>query len=368
MDQTVKTSFQKFLEKATSTKYKILAIIVTSICVSLLLKFEYRKEIYPEEIPAILEQSDQVKKLASNVTVGIHINTFPQFSFTQGDFSMDAIIWFRFPKATETLDTIDNFVIHNSQFVSKDKMLYKSPPIIKVLKDDVLIAFHIQAKYKTTLEYKKFPIGDHRLNFILINKSVTSRELVFNTSGENITLSNDIMVDDWKPKKTFAKGGYIKSILNPKDSDMEIDHPCAVFSIDFESIGGRSLISLYFPLFVVFFIGLLSLLINIFDLTRLGMIASSLPMLVLFRLVIESISPHVAYPTHIDFVYYALVFLSLIILFIQMYVILEGQNVKDSEDKVLKKRVASRLENINTASFYTILLSIILLMVYNFLR
>jgi hypothetical protein len=75
--------------------------------------------------------------------------------------------------------------------------------------------------------------------------------------------------------------------------------------------------SLYFPMLVLFFIILFCLLIDISDLSRLTYVASAFPVLVLFRMVIDGVSPAVGYVTHVDFVFYWLVFLSLLILLFQ---------------------------------------------------
>jgi hypothetical protein len=144
---------------------------------------------------------------------------------------------------------------------------------------------------------------------------------------------------------------------------MHITYPCAVFSIDFESIGARLPISLYFPLFLLFFIVLISLILNPSDSNRLGLVASGVPALVLFRLVIDSVSPHAGYATHIDIVYYLIVFLSLLILFLQTYIILVIQKT-DTLSENEKQQRNQKLENLSALAFWVTLVVLVLFLTF----
>jgi hypothetical protein len=321
----------------------------------LLLTFQYQKNIHSEPIPQLLQVDDKIKTLATPVTVGIHINSFPEFSFAENNFAIDATVWFRFAKATESLDTLSKFTFQNSKWFGDTDIIYKAPPIIKVLDKDVLVCYHIQVNFMAHLTHHAFPIGDHKLSFVLQNKSVTAQELFFVTGPQNITLSDNILVNNWKPIQTFASAGYVKATLNPQDPNMYITYPCAAFSIDFESIGARSSISLYLPLFILFFIMLISLMLKISDPNRLSLVAAGVPALVLFRLFIDSVSPRVGYITQIDMVYYIVVALSLLILFLQTYIILVLQRGKNLSDDAKRLR-DEKLEKLNAFVFVTILI------------
>jgi len=337
-----------------SAKFQLLSMLAAACYIALLFIVQYHKTIHTEEIPQLLQVDEKIKKIAPSVTVGIHINSFPEFSFSNNNFGLDATVWFRFAKATESLDTISKFTFQNSKWYGDADIIYKSAPIIKVLDKDVLVCYHIHVNFMARLNHYFFPIGDHKLSFFLQNKSVTSQELVFVTAPENVTLTDNILVSNWAPTKTFASAGYVKATLNAKDPQMNITYPCAAFSIDFESIGARSPISLYFPLFILFFIMLISLVLNISDTNRLSVVIAGVPALVLFRLVIDSSSPFVGYITQIDSVYYLVVLLSLLILFLQTYIILAQQRgpTLSEEKKHLRNE---QLEKLNAIVFVMVL-------------
>lgn len=351
-----------------SASFWIITLLSTFLYVAFLLKFESYRKQYPESYPTFLEITDQTKRLANTVQVGLHIKTFPEFSIAKGTFVLDALVWFRFAASTEALNTLENFTIQNSQLLDSKGMMHKSKPIVKLLGDDVLVAYNVQLKFQSALVYKKYPLENHRVNITLVNETVTPQQLVFTTKSNYLTLSNEIMVEDWIPVNVHAQSGYLQSSLDKQDPKLTVDYPCVGFSIDFDRVGSRSLTSLYFPLFVLFIIGLLSLMINILDIARLGMISASLPMLVLYRLVIDANFPAIAYATHIDVVFYSLVLLSLPILIFQIYVAFEAQRINKISDEKDQDEAKTFLEKINTLVFISILISLVVLMTYNFLR
>ncbi|MBX9830629.1 hypothetical protein K2X40_01610 [Candidatus Babeliales bacterium] len=360
--------FDSLFEKTRYAKVQLTVTTLAALYIFLIILVQYRQEFYPEPIPTLLEVSVEEKKLASRIETGIHINHFQEFSFTKNKFILDAIVWFKFAKTTESLATLQRFIIKNGELLETERLIMLSEPIIKILGDDVLVCFHVYTKFMANIHYKRFPISDHRLNIILENRSVTAREMYFESSPENIALSDDILVKNWEPKAKHTVTGFTQANLKESDPAMEINYPAVVFSIDFKSIGARDVISLYFPLFVIFFIGLLSLTVNIINSVRLGIIASSLPILVLFRMVIDNTSPAVGNTTHIDFIFYAIVFLSLLILFFQTYVMLELQRIKDVEPGNTAEKAMDSLEKLNNNIFFGIIFLLVCLVTYNYFR
>ena len=319
---------------------------------------------FAEEVPQILQVQPSVKKLASHVDVGLHINNFPEFSFRKNKFILDALVWFKFRVGTESLKTIEDFSFQNGQIISK------SLPIIKVRKGFVTISYQTIAEFKTPLDYRFFPIDDHRLNITIENRRVTPNELCFNTSVHNLELSDDIFVSTWQPEKKIAQAGYIKSELGSyKDEreNLDINYPCVTYTIEFANHSIRDLISLYFPMLILFFIGFFALLVDIRENTlRTSLISGAMPTLVLFRLVIDNIAPAASKITKVDYVYYILVFLASILLLFQVYVLLVQRKHKNS-DPDLKTSEIRRLEKYNILIFAFVLFFLLTSMTYTHL-
>lgn len=350
-----------------STIFQLLSLVIVSCYITLLLSWKYKGFETAEKFPKIQAVTQEMSRYANIVEVGLHINSFLQFSFTKNEFSIDGTVWFKFPVGTESLNTISQFTLQNALIQQNGDIIYKSDPIVSLQGDYVSISYHFQTLFKTNLNYRLFPIGDHKLNLILQNKSVTPYELTFISKEENFDFSQNILVSNWKPYAKNVQAGYNNPSTNAQDPSMNVSYPCIVFSLDFENIGMRDVISLYFPMFVLFLIGLFSFAISITDVNRLLIIATSLPILVLFRMVIDTLSPSIEYTTHVDFVYYLLVFLSLLILFFQAYVVLALQHSnKDTDVEQQHKR--RMLENANACMFMAILMLLIIAMTYNHFR
>jgi len=356
--------FKPVFKTIKTAKFQLTIIIITILYIVGLLLWQNVTIFYAEKIFTINKIEKSVRRLANNVSVGLHINNFPNFSFNENKFIMDAFVWFKFEVGTESLDTIENFTFRNSNLQDLG-ILFKSKPMIKLIDNDVVVTYHVQVEFKSPLEQKYFPIADHRLNIILENRSVTPNEVVFSSSLENFVLSEDIFVSTWKPVQKMIQSGYLSSALSEEDPTISVNYPCVVFTIEFENISNRNLVTLYFPMFVVFFIGLLSLIIEMTDTFRLGLIATSLPILVLFRTAIEAMSPVVGSITKVDFVFFLLVFLSLLIILFQAYVVIHVKKIKTYSKEIQERKIA-QLENLNNLFFVIIISLLVLLLTYNY--
>jgi len=94
------------------------------------------------------------------------------------------------------------------------------------------------------------------------------------------------------------------------------------------------------------------------------MISAVVPILVLFRMVIIDLSPVVAEMTKADFIYFLLVFLSLIILIFQAFVSLEMRYIKNyTEEK--QKNIMIWLQRINDLVFLASVILLLILTTYN---
>lgn len=348
-----------------SSRTQIISVLVTSAYITTLLLITYNSHIYREPIDALILPSPVTEALANNIEVGVHFNAFPYMSFKTGTFTIDATVWFKFDQGTESIETFEGFTIKNMLVKQEGKTFYRSKPMVKIIGEQVMVSYHIQATFMSEMAYKKFPIGDHRVNIQLENRNAGAREVLFNIKPENVTFSENLLLGDWQPLGAYANAGIVEVTVGSGAAKTMITYPGVNIAVDFENVGMRSLISMYFPLFVLFFIGLLSLSLGIFDTSRLGIIASALPSLVLFRLVIDSVSPEVGYATHIDFVYYVLVALSFFILFFQTYVVILIEKTKNYAE-AQKEKIKERLEGVNGLLFMGLLIALIIIMTYDF--
>jgi hypothetical protein len=346
---------------------RLIAIVITSVYIAALLLIQSDSLESPDPIPIVKKLSAVEKKYSSHIKVGLHINSFPKFSFNENNFIIDGILWFKFPSGSESIKTLETFSFNNAITNPGAQLVYKSLPIIKLIGNDVLLSYHVQVNFKANLNHKNFPIGKHRLTIMLQNKETTPYEIYFESDKDFLSISEQNLLDDWAPIDKTVQCGYVRSELYPKDPALNISYPVVAFSINFINLGIRDLISLYFPMFVIFIIALFCLLIDIKDTARFGYVAATIPLLVLFRMVIDQVSPQAGYTTHLDYVYNLLVFLSLGILIFHAYVILRLQAIKEHPAGV-KERMFTRLELYNHLVFYSVLFLLAIFLSISFLR
>jgi hypothetical protein len=331
-----------------TTKVQIGAIIFTMIYLLIFFYWMHNHLPSSDPIPQPLQISQKDAEIASNVEIGLFINNFPTFSFEKSNFIVDGILWFKFPRGAESLKTLENFSIANLLLNGNNQCISVSSPIIRLIHNDVFATYAFLANFTGHFNQKNFPMGDHTLSIIVQNKTASPYELNFTSRDENLVINKENLEIEWVPHKLEVKTGYFKAALagKPRPS-MEISYPVSVFTIHFKNTGIRDLASLYFPLLLIFFIILFCLLLDITDVSRLSYIATAVPILVLFRMVIDQTSPSVGYNTHIDYFFYLLVFLSLVILLFQIYVVLRLHHLKHlSEEK--KKVVYKHLDYFNS--------------------
>lgn len=349
-----------------SINARILSIIAISIFTIGLVYQQDSTFDAREPLPEFDQLSPQEARFANKVHIGLHVKSFPEYSLSERRITFDGILWFKFPAGSESLATLEKFQFHNSVLLRNGKLIYTSAPIIQQHGENVVVCYNIMVEMRPELNFINFPLSAHRVNLILKNESITHNEIEFISSDQDLTVSKSLFLKNFKISETAVKTGYIAAELNSAEK-IKITHPAACFSFVFDSVGVRDLLSLYFPMLVLFLISLFCLLIDIFDKSRLGYVATAVPILVLFRMVIDASLPETGYVTHVDYFFNTFVFLSISILIFQSYVIMRLQAIeRDHEEK--RHNAILKLEIANNIVFYSIIALLFILGMLTFLR
>lgn len=257
----------------------------------------------------------QVKEWGGNTTevlVGLHINNFAEFDLVNNKFTVDCIIWFEFDPALVSLETIEKFSF------DKGDIIKKTTSDTKVIEGKFFAQFNITVKFTTNLLFNMFPLDDHRLFLILTNKFVSPSEMVYKSFLSGFTVSEDMFVAGWQPVDRGVFTGYSEAYLDESDAKKVVLNPKAVFSLDFKRSGTQRIFLIFMPIFLMFFIGILSFG---FDPHRERGTAMSLSLgavtaMLSYRFVIQSMSPQTGYfllSDHIFTLFLGLAFLCFIL-------------------------------------------------------
>lgn len=346
----IKQQIIRSLEFVRNPQRQLAAVVLIIMYCFGLVTWQYQKTHFSDPVQPVLEVHPRVYQLATHITVGMHINNFPEFSFRRNTFTLDALVWFSFPVGTEALHTIEQFSFQNGTIKSR------SLPTIKIVDDIVTVSFQTIVNFKAHLDYTYFPMSDHRLNIVLENRAVTPNEMCFLSSKDNFALADEkILTSTWRPQRKVVEAGYIKALLSDSDTSLETNYPCVAFTLEFANSSIRDLVSLYFPLFILFFLGFFSLMIDIRkDALRTTVLVTSMPSLALFRLVIDQITPPASNITRIDLLYYTLVCLALMLVLFQVYSLLVLRKANNGKKEESEEKRIRFLELLNSTLFLVV--------------
>ena len=335
-------------------------VTVTIMAVSAILWGEYHKKTFPEPLQKPVAITEAIKGFSSNVQAGIFIQNFPTFDFYKNSFVIDAVVWFKFPLGTESLDTIGRFSFKDGQIISRSK------PIITQSENMVTARYQVLADIKTYLDYRNFPFSGHRLHIILENRSVSPREMTFEVEKNDYGISDTIAMPSWKVTNMYVNSGYIYALVDPDDKTMGVSYPAVVFAIDFANNSIRTIVALFLPMFLIFLLGLVTFVTAVLDKYKMQLSALSMPSLVLFRLVVEAQSPNRVRFTQADSIYFLLVALSLLTLLFNTYVLIRTKRIGKLPKKE-QERAEYLLTFMNNILFLIVVIALIGGLVYIFM-
>lgn len=295
---------QAFFERLTDLRVLFGALIGVSIIIAIIFIIAlYRTKIddpivsiIPIE-PTVLENNNHI------VEVNLFVNTFSEFEIIQNNFNMDATIWFSYDENSVSATTIEEFQFENAKIINKSLLQSEKLPNGKTL-----VSYNVQLSFKGNFNYHYYPFNRHRLNIVLINPSTDIQKLVYVTTDKNFNVSDKAFTKDWKKTSTQTRYGLAERRLMLDNKQTTISYERVIFSINFDRNSLKTLFLIFLPLFLIFFIGLLSLTFDV--LTQFTIILSlnlgSTTALLFFAEILNKSSPVTNIITLADSIYFLL--------------------------------------------------------------
>jgi len=344
LKEQLKTWIEAYTQRATSLRFQIISILITTMVLSICMYDNYYTfrafDPKPELHAHILLPNEQPTHI---VKTGLFIKNFPTFNITKNTFSMDAIIWFSFNPEKVSLDTIEEFAFE------KGTITYKSKPIIEKKVDSLVVQYDILVQFTSNFDYRLFPFDDHRIFITLINKKMHPREMIFTSEASHLSLAEKIYTGGVKLLGKNVETGYSRAQLVEGDTELIIESPRVLFSLNFSKPGLRNILLILIPIILTFFMSLFALSldpqIHMRNIVTLAL--SGVASLFSYRFVIELLSPSVGYFTLADYVYtYILVCSFFIFLF--------------STFSIRTLKISHRIKALRVSSIFFLHLSLIL--------
>ena len=228
----------------------------------------------------------QLGGFATFVTIGLYIDQFHTFDITNNLFIFSGYLWFRYPTGALLMQHLEQFSLLQGDIIER------SPADVKLADGQMLVTFHIKAKFSSPLNYKNFPFDDHRLRITFLLKYFSPEEVLLDSSVRDFIVKPDLSSRGWHQVAQDTSTGYIKSSIDAYDKRDDIYNPAAMFIIDYDGIGYRLVMSILLPLLLIFYITLFGFSLD--DATALRNATGSVTGLLGYRFVIDHLSPSVA--------------------------------------------------------------------------
>jgi len=253
------------------------------------------------------------------VTTGFIVTDMSKMNARKNEFELAAIIWFVFDPSKISLDTIGKFSFENGSIINK------ADPVTELRGNNTLAKYSVVVKFSTPLNYKLHPIDDHRISLVLINRSVSPDEMIYQANESDFVFAPHILPPGWRYWGKKVEYGYSKVSLN---DSQQIAYPIVIFSFDFKKISFGSILTVVVPMLIIFFIALIcfSLARPASGNTGITLSISNLAALIGYRFVLQGLLPRVGYLTLTDYIF-GYVFIVGFIAFIINFFVFRTQQV-----------------------------------------
>jgi hypothetical protein len=354
----------KFIDILNITKkvrFKISSIIFTIIVIFIFFGIRIFSvnitDPFPHITPYVPQEESATTKQTAEVYVGFFITDFLEFNIVKNNFVVDCVVWMLFNPHQVSLKRLEHFTFKKGEIIQKEKAT------TKIIGNKIFVRNVLRAKFKTDLNYKFFPLEDHHISIIFRNMYVTPEEVRFISKLSWFDIDKNIYTHNWVQDKKSIKYGSSTFETDKFDKKKNVSYPEIVFNIVFKKAGIRRAFVLLLPLILVFFLGLLSFVIDIQEGTKvvLSLSIGSLTALLAYRYVIESMSPKVGYFTVIDSIYIIIIICSFISFFINIYTThwIRKKTAKKKDTVDAEKRIL-QIRYVRSSIFLTILFIIMI--------
>lgn len=259
---------------------------------------------HSDPAPELLTKNSQAVKRAIGdqkpalVEVGFSLSNFAEFDITANNFIAEGVVWFLFDPETIAIEKLQEFSF------DKGSMLQKSAPMIKKLGAKTIARFDVRFSFTTNLDYRNFPLDDHRIYMTLKNEYLLADEVEFVATKENFTHAPDVEESGWELVNSDVQTGYTVTELAGAGEHEQLVFPRVSFSLDYDRSGIHLLIMIFTPLLLLFFTALAVFLVRVptnFDASNTFM--GSLFALISYLFVLETLAPKVGYLMLSDLIY-----------------------------------------------------------------
>lgn len=283
--------------------FQIICICVSGVFILIglhrgLLQSHIQEDVLPLQYitPITVKQNNSIPNI---IKTGLYIQEFQTFDIIKNNFLFTGIVWFLFDPDSISLNILKNF-----QF-DRGIILHRGEPDIRVIGKQLFARFAVRVQITSNLNYRYFPLDDHRLYFTLTQPDISPETTIFSSSGEKFLIQANTQSLGWYNSDKEVQFGYDSFILDPHDSQKTIHYPTVIFSANYERSGSRYVFSILLPLLLIFYLTLFSFSFgDLSGRTGVSLATGSITAILAYRFVIESLSPTTGYFMLSDYLFF----------------------------------------------------------------
>lgn len=313
-------NFSNHLNKLIKPLNQIFLLLAVSLILGISTKifqtkfegFEAASQISPFDL-----NKNNILINSSPIETDFYLFGFHNFDVLKNEFLVEGYIWFNFDKNKISRDLIEKFSFAWQDDL-KIELLDKSLIFFRNLeKNREFICYNIKLKFSGELSYRLFPLDNHRLYIILINKFIPVSKGYFKTGYDNFILNNEIYTEGWRVLNKGVNSGYDSIEFNKK----KLEFPCAEFYVDLMNNNLKDFLLIVLPLFIIYILSALLFSIGYakYKDIIIQTFTAVIPMILGYKFVIEFISPRVPYFILSDHIFTLFLFLTVGIFLTDFY-------------------------------------------------
>ncbi|MBY0110040.1 MAG: hypothetical protein K2X90_02950 [Candidatus Babeliaceae bacterium] len=284
------------------------------ICVIFLMAWVRSSVRDPKINMTVLTEKD-FNAAKNTIETGLIISNFYSFDVLENNFLMNGTIWFLCNNSEQNLKNIDFFSFEDATIVKKSEQYKDFLPNNKIL-----IRYDIEVQLNGNFNFNYYPFDYHRINFVLVNKSLDFNDTLYISYPQNFIIKPNTFTRDWVINNHFVENGKDDINIMINQQSKKLTYERVVFSLEFQRKSLKQLFLLFLPLFLIFYIGLLSL---IFDLMTqfpiiLSLCLGSTTALIFFLDLLKKNSPNTGTFSLVDMIYIFLLFIIIVTFIVQI--------------------------------------------------
>lgn len=283
-------SLHRIANEKVGALFQAIAFSIAFMCLAAFFTFRY--QIFAPHDPVM--QLTTVQPSDEHVVIGLHIAHFSEFNIAQNKFVMDGTVWFLFNPEKVSLDIIKKFNIFNGDLIK-----ISDPDIINH-ENTQIAQFRINVEFHTPLDYRLFPLDDHRINLVIYNRFLPD-DVTLQSNKNDITFANSLFLPGWKIVNHNTRTGIKKLIFEHGNKQYSDQQQEAIISFECERTDPSILINVLLTLLLMLFLAMLTFSS---DEDSVLIVTVGIVALIGYRSVMQTMAPpQVSYFIYSDYMY-----------------------------------------------------------------